>query len=91
MCSRAGQGRAGLPRSRTAAPQSADGLTVRWKMQMSVSAAAHLGFVFSSSPLESNANLADSGYTVTITLDVSVMRVYSARSFLEITVNVWII
>ncbi len=86
MCSRTEQGRAGLPRSRTAAPQSADGLTVRWRM--SVSAAVHLGFVFSSSPLESNANLTDSGYTVTITLDVSVMRVYSARSFLESIVNV---
>ncbi len=49
---------------------------------MSVSAAVHLGFVFSSSPSESNATLAISGYTVTIMLDVSVMRVYSARSFL---------
>ncbi len=57
---------------------------------MRVSAAAHLGFVFSSSPLKSNATLADSGYTVTIILDVSVMRVYSARSFQEITVNVWV-
>lgn len=57
---------------------------------MCVSAAAHLDFALSSSPLESNATLADSGYTVIITLDVSIMRVCRARSFQEITVYVWV-
>lgn len=84
VCSRVGQG------SLSHVQQHRSRLTVRWKMQMSVSAAAHLDFAFSSSPVESNATLADSGYTVTITLEVTIMRVYSARYFQKITVNVWV-
>lgn len=85
VCSGAGQG------SLNHVQQHRSRLTVcPGKMQMSVSAPAHLDFAFSSSHLENYAALTDSGYTVIIMLDVLIMWVYSTRSFQEITVNVWV-